>query len=217
MCCRCRRRVAGPSARVVRRALAALVPRRGGARSEALSVRAICVTCFTLITPSGTAGSGRGHHGTSTASAAAAIVERWARGHSYASAADRRSQCAYQAAIGAKFCICRRPRRQLHNDSHSRRCRRRHRVLSSEPKELRTQTVFATFSGVAALRPMGLIFPKNLAHRKRLPGPWWDAAAEVGPSPFRAPWMAVSRCTGAYTPVAAPRLVVDPSWAATIY
>ena len=53
---------------------------------------------------------------------------------------------------------------------------------------------------------MGLIFPKNLAPRKRLPGPWWDAAAEVGPSPFRAPWMAVSRCTGAYTPVAAPRL-----------
>ena len=50
---------------------------------------------------------------------------------------------------------------------------------------------------------MGLIFPKNLAPRKRLPGPWWDAAAEVGPSPFRAPWMAVSRCTGAYTPVAA--------------
>ena len=47
------------------------------------------------------------------------------------------------------------------NDSRSRRCRRSHRVLSSEPKELRTQTVFATFSGVAALRPMGLIFPKN--------------------------------------------------------
>ena len=77
--------------------------------------------------------------------------------------------------------------------------------------------MFATFSGVAALRPMGLIFPKNLAPRKRLHGPWWDAAAEVGPSPFRAPWMAVLRCTGAYTPVAAPRLVVDPSWAATIY
>ena len=103
------------------------------------------------------------------------------------------------------------------NDSLYSRCRRRHRVLSSEPKELRTQTVFTTFSGVTALRPMGLIFPKNLAPRKRLPGPWWDAAAEVGPSPFRAPWMAVSRCMGAYTPVAAPRLVVDPSWAATIY
>ena len=103
------------------------------------------------------------------------------------------------------------------NDSLYSRCRRRHRVLSSDRKELRTQTVFAMFSGVAALRPMGLIFPKNLAPRKRLPGPWWDAAAEVGPSPFRAPWMAVSRCMGAYTPVAAPRLVVDPSWAATIY
>ena len=80
------------------------------------------------------------------------------------------------------------------------------RVLSSDPKELRTQTVFAAFSSIAALHSMGLVFPKNLAPRKRLPGPWWDAAAEVGPSPFRAPWMAVSRCTGAYTPVAAPRL-----------
>ena len=70
------------------------------------------------------------------------------------------------------------------NDSLYSRCRRRHRVLSSEPKELRTQTVFATFFGVAALRPMGLIFPKNLAPRKRLPGPWWDAAAEVARKAF---------------------------------
>ena len=50
---------------------------------------------------------------------------------------------------------------------------------------------------------MGLIFPKNLAPRKRLPGPWWDAATKVGPSPFRASRMAMLRCTGAYTPVAA--------------
>ena len=84
------------------------------------------------------------------------------------------------------------------------------RALASYRKELRTGTVFATFSGVAALRPRGLISPKNLASRKKLLGLSWDAAAGVGPGLFRVPWKAVLRRMGVYTPVAGPRLDCRP-------
>ena len=80
------------------------------------------------------------------------------------------------------------------------------RASASFRKELRTRTGFATFPGVAALRPRGPISPKNLASRKKLLGLSWDAAAGVGPGLFRVLWKAVLRRMGAYTPVAGPRL-----------
>ena len=146
-------------------------------------MRAICVTCFTLITY--TAGSGRGHRGASTARARApppllndghVAIPMRPRPTAALNARTRpllERNFAIAGGLDGAF-----------NDSRSRRCRRHHRVLSSDRKELRTQTGFATFSSVAALRPRDLISPKNLAPRKRLPGPWWDAAAEVARKAF---------------------------------